>query len=114
MASQAIAHPHGHLLINHNHRLHLTVAGLTQDPGVDVRPVVKIHVIRQRMNPLPLQRHSGFIKLSQPFDKGTIRLGHSMTVQAFFNGRDSGLARFRGSGMAVQARNSKRARVQLV
>jgi len=56
VASQAIAHAHGHDLPDDGHRLDFAVARLAEDSGGHVRPVIEIHVIRQGMDPGPRQR----------------------------------------------------------
>ena len=56
MASQAIAHAHGHVLINNVHGLHFAVACLAENAGAHMGSVIKKDVIRQRMDSRPFQR----------------------------------------------------------
>lgn len=114
MTSQAVAHAHGHALINQVHCLHLAVACLAQDPGNDVRPVIEIHVVGQRMYPLPLQRRARRKDGGDLLDVRTLLLGHLVTVHARLNGRNSSEARSKGAGMAILARNPEDTRMQLV
>ena len=114
VASQAIAHPHRHVLINHIHRLHFAVAGLAKNPAIHVRSVIKVNVVRQRVNAPPLQRSPGSVHRCQLLDLLPIRFGHLVAVHAFLDGRDAGLARLRGAGMAVKARDPERAGMELM
>jgi hypothetical protein len=114
MTSQTIAHPQGHVLVNHIHRLHLAVAGLAQNPGIHVRPMVKIDMVRQRVNSLPPERLSQRVNRGQCFDGRAIGLCHPVAVHAFFDGWNAGLTRSLGAGMAIEARDPESARVELM
>jgi hypothetical protein len=92
MASQTIAHPHGNVLANHRHRLHFAVAYLTENPGIHMRPVIEINMIRQRMDPLPPQRFSRSIYGGQTLNIRRVRFRHFVAIHAFFNRRNSGNA----------------------
>jgi len=64
------------------------------------------------MDPLPPQRRSQRVNRGQRFDGRTIGLCHLVTVHAFFNGRNTGLTRSLGAGMAIEARDPESARME--
>jgi hypothetical protein len=114
MASQAIAHAHGHVLINNIHRLYFAVAGLAKNSGVHMGPVIEIHVVRQRVNPLPLQRRPGSKDGGKFLNIPAFCLCHLVTVHTLFDGRNSRKPRFESAGVAIYARNFQNACVELV
>jgi hypothetical protein len=114
MAPQAIAHPHGHVLVNNRHRLHFTMASLAKNPGIHMRPVIEVDMIGQRVNSSPLQRLAGIENRRKLFNFRLINLSDSVAVHAFFHGGNSGCAGFENPGVAVLARDMKSARVKLM
>jgi hypothetical protein len=114
MASQTVAHAHGHVLVHDVHRLHFTMTRLAKNACVYVRPVIKINVVRQRMNSLPFQWSARSVNRSQPLYIRAVHLCHFVAVHAFFDRRNPGLARFQSAGVAIEARDSKSAGVKIM
>jgi len=114
MASKAIAHPHGHILIDNRHRLHFAMASLAENPGVHMGPVIEIYMVGQRVNSFPLQRFAGIKYSLEPYDLRPVNFCNPMAVHAFFHRRNSRHTGFEHSGVAILARSMKRARVKLM
>lgn len=114
VTSQAVAHPHGHILVHDIHCLNFTVAGLTNNPGLDVGSVIEIDVVRQRMNPHPLKGFPGLVQSGKLQNVRAVRFGNAVAVHAFLHCRDSGLSRFGSAAMAVSAGNAQGSRVELM
>lgn len=114
MAPQAIPHPHRHVLEDDIHVLYLTVTGLAGDPRVDVRPVVEIDVVGQRVNPPPVERTSRLVDRGQLLDRRALGLGDAVAVHAGIDGGDARVPRSQCASVAVLARDLQRPRVQPV
>jgi hypothetical protein len=97
MASQTVAHTHGHMLTNHRHRLHFPVAYLTENPRTHVGPMIKIRMIWQEMDSLPLQRLSCRIDGSQMFDMRAVHFCYFVAIHALLNRWNSGNTGFQSS-----------------
>ncbi len=114
MTSKAVAHSQGHVLIDDIHGLNFAVACLAEYAGRHMRPVVKICMIGQRVDTLPLQRCTRLIKSCQLFNRGTVGLGYLVAVHALLDGRYAGLPRLECTGMAIEARDFQNSGVQSV
>ena len=114
VASQAVAHAHGHALIDDLHVLHFAVAGLAEDAGAHMRPVIEVNVIRQPVDPLPFQGFTRSIYGGELLDVRAVRLGHLVAVHARLDSRDPGKTRLESTGVAVETGNLQDAGVQLV
>jgi hypothetical protein len=114
MASETVAHAHRHVLIHNVHCLHFTVTGLAENAGAHVRPVIKINVIRQGVNPPPFHRRSRSKHGRDPLNIGAVRLCHFVAVHAFFHRWNACLPRLQGAGVTIETWNSQGARVELM
>jgi hypothetical protein len=106
MAAQAVAHPHRHILINNIHRLHFTVAGLANDSGIHMRPMIEKHMVGQRMNSLPFHWLAGIIDFREFHYFRSIDPGHSVAIHAFLDCRNSCDAGFESAGVTIEAWDS--------
>jgi hypothetical protein len=114
MASEAVAHAHRHVLIHDIHGLHFAMTSLAENAGAHVRPVIKINVVRQGVNPLPFQRRSRSIHGRDLLNIRAVCLCHFVAVHAFIHRRNSCLARFQSSGMTIETGNFQGARMELM
>jgi hypothetical protein len=114
VAPEAIAHSHRHMLVHPDHSLDFAVAGLAQNPCVDVGPVIKIDMIRQGMNSHPEQ---GLARVEQRRNFHNVRavgFRHLVAVHALLHGRDPGLSRLENTLMAIGTWNTQDPRVELM
>jgi hypothetical protein len=102
------------VLIDHLHRLHFTVARLTENSRTDVRPVIEVYVVGQPMNAPPLQRLAGIIDGRKLFDIRAVQLCHSMAVHALFDRRNAGQARFESARVTIKTGDLKETGVKLM
>ena len=114
VATQTIAHSHGHMLVYPGHGLDLPMAGLAENPRGYMRPMIEIDMIRERMNPKPAQELSRIEYSGKFLDLRAIGFRHLVAVHAFFRRRNSGLPRFEYPGMTIRAGNAQGARVKLM
>jgi len=114
MTPQTVAHAHRHILVDDIHSLNLPMASLAKNTGMHMGPVIEKHVVRQQVNPLPLQGLSRCIHTGQQLDIGPVHFGHLVTIHALFNRLDPGDTRFIGSRVTIEARHSEDSRVEFM
>ena len=105
MASQTVAHAHGHVLVYNIHRLYFTMTGLAKDAGAHVRPVIEEHIIRQFVNSHPWDRCAGGVDGRKLLDAGAVDFRHFMAVHAFIDRWDTGHPRFQHTRVTVLTRD---------
>ena len=114
VAVQASAHTHQHLARNLLHGLHLAVAGLAGDAGVDVRPVVEIDVVGQGVDPLPCEGLVGLERSGYLLDFRLIRASDAVSIHAGFQRGHARVPGSLGPRVAVETGDVIVACVQLV
>ena len=69
-------------LLYHVHVLYVTMAILAPDPGIDMKAVTEINIIRKFMNTLPWYRFVFIIIISKPYYFGACFHGDRVTIHA--------------------------------
>ncbi|CAM6053623.1 unnamed protein product [Sphagnum tenellum] len=102
------------LLFDTIHFFHITVTGFTRHAFCNVPLMRKIDVIRELVDPDPLNGFTGVIGCSHLLNQRTVGLHHIMTVHTDIERRNCCVSRFLYSRVAVLAGNLSDSGVKLM